>query len=171
MQGTIEPPRPPFEPAYETKQIVDLIRERVLQAEKLPVDITYDDLSAAADCEINGRSSYLRSAYKILQREDHRVVRAIRCVGVRVHDTQGIFHRQFGHINRQRRAAYRARKEGKCMQLHELPPPQRARALINESLFGLIENASRERKLKKLEAKFPQPKLLSLGEMLESLKS
>jgi len=133
----------------EVDWISDLIRSL-----KPGAIATYQELSARAGVSIQSHRWLLESAAKKLRREDAILIESIRNVGIRRLDAEGKALRPGTRLRRIHSQARQGRKDAATLtddELNSLPQSVRASHYAAEGLCGVMEVATRARRIKVLE--------------------
>jgi hypothetical protein len=109
--------------------------------------VTYARLSEVAGISVVGETSCLASARRIAQREDRMVFAAVKGVGMKRLDSEGIVGFAGEKTHRVRRGAWRAGKLLPLANFAELRDSSRQRAIALASVLAVAYDLVRERSL------------------------
>ena len=157
-----------FELSAVTKWIIDALRK----VESVGDIITYEDLDEAAGTSVRDNRGNLTSAIKILEREDGIRFGAVRAVGLKRLDTDGVLDCGESSMKRIHNISRRSRRTLEyCINGDHLSNEQKVRLFAQRSVVGLFEHLTRRKKMKQIEAVVKHKEVeLNYTEMLNAIK-
>lgn len=147
MPDTIIPPRENFQPAYETNVIYEMIVV-------LPVGgiITYEELEVKFQKPKNELRGNIISASNRARKQDEIVMSNIRNVGYERLPSTKIIDESDRDFRTQRRVARKSHEKLSCAENDKLTQDEKYRRDSKMSMMSLIENFSKPKKVRMLEA-------------------
>lgn len=116
--------------------------------------VTYDELSALIGRNVTQDARHLlRSARARLEKEEHVVFAPVIAVGVRRLDDVGVVATGEQALSHVRRTSHRAARRQSFVDLGKLDESQKKKALLYQSMFGMIAHMTRARTVRAVEAK------------------
>lgn len=143
-----------------------VLERRLLEA-GIGDTVSYQELSSLIGRDVQGSARHvLTSAVRRLLNEHKRVLACVKNVGVKRLDDTGIVSTGAAAIKHIHRTSKRANKKMSTIESYDaLPVEVRSRVNVQRAMLGVLQHATREPQIKKLEAKVgaslaPSPQML-----------
>lgn len=136
--------------------------------------VTYETVSAAAECDVRVRRNILATARRRVLADDGIHVATVRGVGLKRLSAREAADTIGSDLLRSRNAARSGTRKAKQISVLDLPPSQRARFVARATLCSLISESTKARSQERLiavaETRSEDTAILAQREALDALK-
>lgn len=127
--------------------------------------LTYQQLNAAAKCDVQERNTVLQTARRIAQRDKQFVFGTISGVGIKRLSDEEIPDEGISAMKRSRRIAKNGMKKLECADLSKMSPETKVKAITTKTVLGLFSASGSRKVLHLAEQGARQSDTLKIGDV------